>query len=145
MQAYVEDGVLNICPETQEDVTDLKWFLKEFATHGIRMINVVTDPSEEQKSSGDSGRSQQGQNQSYDPSQVESAYGYLPYRGEGGRREDLWYEDIPPFRTRSYYDNRTESDQEIVFPKDREYINRYYVSNRRGGRGNGSSGRGRGR
>lgn len=132
--AFDEQGVLHVKPETHSDVMTLKWFIKEFSTHGNKMINVATE-IEEQKQ-----KSQEGEYSNYSP--VENAYGYSEKRKEG------WYEDVPPFNPTSFYDNNRSDEGGVGYPKDREYVNRYYVDERqgnRGERGNGRGGRGRSR
>jgi hypothetical protein len=128
---FDKEGVLNIKPETHSDVMTLKWFIKEFAAHGNRMINIETELDQESES--------QGQEQYYKYTPVENAFGYSP------QSKDSWYEDVPPFSPRSFYDNDKEDDYRVVYPFDREYSNRYYIDNRRGRGGRGGSGGGSGR
>jgi len=48
---FDKEGVLHIKPQNHADAMTLKWFMKEFATHGARMLNVETEVDERNASS----------------------------------------------------------------------------------------------
>jgi hypothetical protein len=49
---FDKEGILHIRPETHSEAMTLKWFLKEFAVHGARVLNVETEVSEDSQGGG---------------------------------------------------------------------------------------------
>lgn len=49
---FDEEGVLNIRPQDYYDVIVLKWFLREFSSHGARMLNVETEIKDDNRRGG---------------------------------------------------------------------------------------------
>lgn len=112
-------GVLHIRPSKQDEVERLKDFIREYAEHGSRMIEIETelDPEyyEHQQQHQYSGSSQYG-----NPlTMLMARYGYYENPFGFARRDyDGFYEDYPPFSPRMEYDNN--------------YNNNGYERNRRG-------------
>lgn len=99
---FDKNGVLHIRPDNYNDVHTLKWFLKEYAEHGIKMIEIETDLD----------RPEQGYAQRSYP-QYEDAYGY-----SNKHREDRgYYRDRPPFSPRSEYNYPDENIVEMRPPE----------------------------
>jgi hypothetical protein len=111
---FDKEGILHIRPETHSEAMTLKWFLKEFAVHGARVLNVETEVSEDSQGGG-----------SYD-----RAFGYAQARSY----EPIY--DTPPFSPEMVYDNRISNIRSFRdYP--REYGQR---GNNDGGRGSNNPG-----
>lgn len=85
---FEQDGVLHIRPQSHADAMVLKWFMKEFAIHGAKMINVETDFD------GGGNRAQE-----YDGGSSSSPYGYSNVHGIQ-----------PRYDTQSRYDNNVRNE-----------------------------------
>lgn len=82
---YDKEGVLSIIPEDHHDAMTNKWFLKEFAVHGARLLNVETETD------GEGGQFNFGTKR-----QHTEAYGYLDQGGgQGGSypRPEMRYDN----------------------------------------------------
>lgn len=90
---FDKEGVLNIKPRNHHEAMMLKWFVKEFAVHGARLLNIETEVNPEEEDS------EQFEQPSSRYDFADQAYGYSEGR-EGLRSER---------GTSNAYDNRISS------------------------------------
>jgi hypothetical protein len=114
---FDEEGVLNIRPEDYYDVIVLKWFLREFSSHGARMLNVETEIKDENRRSGN-----QFENHPRE-------FGFIERQHHA---EPIY--DPMPFNPQMEYDNRVTNIRDF-----RDYP-REYGQRDGGGRGNDNRG-----